>query len=468
MNKKRDEFINSVHAIIPEDTLNEKQLLPDLLNKEYEKYNKIYGNKNVQDYFHYVIASIMLSQHKRYEDFTVEIPYRFKAPKSIKDKIQDYASRTSIKLNPETNEPSIDIKNINDIFAMKIIACNRPPTFYSSDPEIQKLIEEKKQNHRILGEMQEFKSKLIKEDFSSPKIYNYSCTKVEYYEKCKQLLTQIKTLISPNAEMLLNYYDKQITDIDNCLAFMKAANDENKLIDEKDISNNKMNFFKALDDFTSRVHDKLDLAVLTKQVNSLFSNNELFEKLNISLSSEPMKIKRTKDGFVSNFLYIDTLFGTIECQLQSQHEYQEGNYGYAAHTNLKGKAITPLRIPEPKDKEKINEFVKKIKEIAPKSFLSRIDSNERDRVVTQQFSDYQNYKNLVSQVTKGDPCEKYILNYFSKLYALKDKIFKSQESSLGITEYDINEYLSSQTFEKVLKTSKKSDMQKIPDDEISL
>ena len=89
--------------------------------------------------------------------------------------------------------------------------------------------------------------------------------------------------------MLLNYYDKQITDIDNCLAFMKAANDENKLIDEEDISNNKMNFFKALDDFTSRVHDKLDLAVLTKQVNSLFSNNELFEKLNISLSSKPMK-----------------------------------------------------------------------------------------------------------------------------------------------------------------------------------
>ena len=349
----------------------------------------------------------------------------------------------------------IDLKNINDIFAMKIIACNRPPTFYSNDPEIQELIEEKKKNHRILGEMQEFKSKLIKDDFSNPKVYNYSCTKVDYYEKCKQLLNQIKTLISPEAENLLNYYNKQIADIENCLAFMKAANNENQPIDNEDILNNKMNFFKALDDFTSRVHDKLDLAVLTKQVDSLFENNELFEKLHISQSPKAMKKKRTKDGFVSNFLYIDTLFGTIECQLQSQHEYQEGNYGYAAHTNLKGKAISPFRIPEPKDKEKINEFVQEIKEVAPKSFLSRIDSTEKDRVVTQQFSDYQNYKNLVSQVTKGDPCEKYILNYFSKLYALKDKIFKSQESSLGITEYDINEYLSSPTFEKILKTSKK-------------
>ena len=423
---KRAEFVDSLKVDVP----NEEELLKNLLDKKYEEYAKIYENKNVQDYFHYVIAAIMLSQHQRYEDFTVEIPYRFKAPKSIKDKLEDYASRTSISYDTNTNEPKIDLKNINDIFAMKIIACNRPPTFYSNDPEIQELIEEKKKNHRILGEMQEFKSKLIKDDFSNPKVYNYSCTKVDYY-------------------------NKQIADIENCLAFMKAANNENQPIDNEDILNNKMNFFKALDDFTSRVHDKLDLAVLTKQVDSLFENNELFEKLHISQSPKAMKKKRTKDGFVSNFLYINTLFGTIECQLQSQHEYQEGNYGYAAHTNLKGKAISPFRIPEPKDKEKINEFVQEIKEVAPKSFLSRIDSTEKDRVVTQQFSDYQNYKNLVSQVTKGDPCEKYILNYFSKLYALKDKIFKSQESSLGITEYDINEYLSSPTFEKILKTSKK-------------
>ncbi len=89
---------------------------------------------------------------------------------------------------------------------------------------------------------------------------------------------------------------------------------------------------------------------------------------------------------------------------------------------------------------------KKLKKLHQNLFYLELIVQKKDRVVTQQFSDYQNYKNLVSQVTKGDPCEKYILNYFSKLYALKDKIFKSQESSLGITEYDINEYLSSPTF----------------------
>ena len=59
---------------------------------------------------------------------------------------------------------------------MKIIACNRPPTFYSNDPEIQELIEEKNEKSSYFRRNAEFKSKLIKDDFSNPKVYNYSCT----------------------------------------------------------------------------------------------------------------------------------------------------------------------------------------------------------------------------------------------------------------------------------------------------
>ncbi len=66
---KRTEFVDSLKVDVP----NEEELLKNLLDKKYEEYAKIYENKNVQDYFHYVIAAIMLSQHQRYEDFTVEI-----------------------------------------------------------------------------------------------------------------------------------------------------------------------------------------------------------------------------------------------------------------------------------------------------------------------------------------------------------------------------------------------------------
>lgn len=211
-----------------------------------------------------------------------------------------------------------------------------------------------------------------------------------------------------------------------------------------------MNFFTILDDFTSRIYDKLDLALLTKQVHSLFLDNPQFEKLGISIAPEPKEM-RTEDGFVANFIFINTPFGKIECQLQSKHEYEEGNYGYSAHNKLKGKLIQPLEIPDTSDKSKIKEFIQQIREIAPKSFLARMDSTEKDRVVTQQFSDYQNYKNLTSQIAKGDPCEKYLLNYFGRLYAIESKIFKTKENSLGFVESDIDNYINSDKLSQLKK-----------------
>ena len=92
---------------------------------------------------------------------------------------------------------------------------------------------------------------------------------------------------------------------------------------------------------------------------------------------------------------------------------------------------------------KINNFIQKIRQIAPKSYLARIDSTEQDRIVIQQFSDYQNYKNLTSQISKGDPCEKYLLNYFGRLYAIQSQIFKSKEDSMGFVESDIQNYINS-------------------------
>lgn len=62
--KERSEFVSALKSGIsnePENNEpeNEEQLLKDLLKKKYEEYAKIYENKNVQDYFHYVIAAVI-------------------------------------------------------------------------------------------------------------------------------------------------------------------------------------------------------------------------------------------------------------------------------------------------------------------------------------------------------------------------------------------------------------------------
>ena len=430
-------------------TVDEKEALKNFKEKEFQKYSRLHSDRRIENYFHYMVASILMTHHKRYRDYSVEAPYRFKSPASMQNKFNDYFSSASVSYD-ENGKPTFSMKPIKDAFAMKIISYRMPPTFYSSNPEIMQLIDEKVENHKLLGEMQEFESRLIVDEYATPKKYRYACTKYEYFHNCKILLEKILTLVDPNATNLINYYRRQISDVDNCINFILAANDGQAMIDNDDLSNKKINFFNILDDFTSRIHDKLDLAILTKQVESLFSDNQVFDKLHISLDSE-IKKKRTEGGFVANFAYINTPFGKIECQLQSKHEYEEGNYGYAAHTKLTGKSIRPLPIPSPDDKEKINSFVQEINEISPKSYLARIDSTEQDRVITQQFSDYQNYKNLTSQITKGDPCEKYLLNYFGRLNAIQNQIFKSKENSLGFVEDDIFNYINNPELDKLIE-----------------
>ncbi len=434
---ERKEFTESLSA-----TVSEADAIKKFKEKEYEKYTRLYEDKDLQEYFHYVVTTILMTHHKHFGEFSIEAPYRFKSPKSIKSKLDDYSS-SIIRIDSNDTSSDFFMKQLKDAFAMKLISYSRPPIVYSNDPEIKKLIDEKSENLELLQSMQEFKSKIVENEYQQPRKYKYETTKFEYYQNCKLLLERIMSLVHPNATNLRSYYEKQISDVDNCIDFITAANDEDALIDEDDLVNNKIDFFEILDDFTSRVYDKLDLAILTKQVKSIFSDNPQFKKLGIELASGSKEM-RTEDGFVANFLYFNTPFGKIECQLQSKHEYEEGNYGYAAHTKLTGKSIKPLKIPDTSDRSKIREFIHQIREIAPKSFLARMDSTEQDRVITQQFSDYQNYKNLSSQIAKGDPCEKYLLNYFGRLYAIQNKIFKTKERSLGFVDSDIDNYLNSE------------------------
>ena len=51
------------------------------------------------------------------------------------------------------DEPQCRLKeDLTDMFAMTIVACNRTPTLYSNDPEINELIEEQKRNLQKKGE----------------------------------------------------------------------------------------------------------------------------------------------------------------------------------------------------------------------------------------------------------------------------------------------------------------------------
>lgn len=445
MNRKnnRNDFIAGLNQ--PAFT---KDDLDKFKQKQYQKYMDFYRDKSTQEYFLNVVAAILLAYRERYPNCSAKIPCREKSPTSIRAKLDDYIDEAKSSYN-DNDEHSFHIKPIKDAFAMKSISLSLPPIAYSPDSEIQALIDEKNENTKFLGEMQKFNAQVFPEVFSKklPKDNNntYSCTKLEYFNNCKRVLEQILTLTHANATNLNDSYKNSIDDINNCISIIEAMGEQDSLLTDKDIHDSGFDFKKILKDFNSRINDRLDLTISTKQFNALFESNDIFDKLGISLNHET-KEKRTKSGYVSNFIYLNTLLGTIECQIQSNHEYEEGNHGYSAHHKLRGKAIIPKPIPNPDNKEQVKEYIRIIRDTAPQSYVARMDCNENERITIQKFSDYNNYKNLVSQVTKGDPSEKYLLSYFGKLYAIQSKIFKSQESTLGFIPSDIEDYIASSKF----------------------
>lgn len=470
---------------------------------ENAKNLKKFNDEDTKTYFHNLIATIMLEYHKAYETFDIKVPYRIKSPKSIFDKVLEYLSRNdkSVYDYNDANEYQGKLReDIPDLFALTIVSCNRPATFYSNDPEIQELIEEKKRNHILLGELQKFKVSIIKEEFpgTNAEDYNYFCTKKQYYINCIMVLERLKTLIDPKATKLFEYYNNLLNNIKNnvperffyiCDNMIKELNEveniDNKekleeayqkiyaAIDKANLSEEEnrelmktiskkdtddVDFLKLISDFNARIHDKLDLAMLTKQVCSVFDNSPVLKKFGVRLQKDTSKRKRTESGYVSNLYYIDTPFGKIEMQLQTQHENNEGNYGYSAHSEISdNKDIERFPIPDLNNKRALHDFRTSVELVSPQKFLAQFDNGEPNRIITQVFGKFQNYKSVASQVKRGSNADKEAKEYFGRLYKIRNKIFHNedaQEKIESFIEYDIEEYLESDKFKQISEAQK--------------
>ena len=477
--------------------LKTKGFLQGLIH-EYTKNLGKFEDPKTRRYFNNFVATFMLEFRQAFENCRISVPYRIKSPKSTFDKILEYLGRDdkSKWVKNSQGNPERRLKEeIKDMFAITVVATSRPPLFaYSKDPEIKKLIEEQKRNYAVLEEMQNFQNQITEDIFSGKrkKNYNYSCSREEYYLNAMILINRIKTLIHPNAKDLLKKYDDMLEKIKRNVPeeFYRVANsaakdqeisesletaehvdlarkltrrfidkskiteDEMKFLDEKftatDVS--VVNFGSILDDFTARINDKLDLAVLTKQTRAIFENSRLLKRFGVKISEDSLKEKRTANGYVSNFLYLDTPFGRIEMQLQSEHENREGNYGYSAHFDMDGKSFKEFPIPKEGNSDDLERFRKSVEFVSPQKYIATYDRSEQDRVLIQVLGKYQNYKNILSQIQKGSIRDLRLQKYLEKLYFNKNVIFEGeaeQEQLECFTYFDINRYLRSPEFRKI-------------------
>ena len=178
-----------------------------------------------------------------------------------------------------------------------------------------------------------------------------------------------------------------------------------------------------------------------------FNNSELLNKFGVSFLN--YKEKRAPSGYTSNFIYLKTPLGQIECQLQSKNQFKDGNIGESAHTKMAGKTIKGFKIPDPNNSEDVKKFKSSVAYIAPKFYVAKMDEVEDAKVIIQGYTDYKNYRKVLGQIQKGSLQEKTLLSYFDKLYSLRDKIFDFNGSTQEFIEFDINKYIRSNSLSEI-------------------
>lgn len=119
----------------------------------------------------------------------------------------------------------------------------------------------------------------------------------------------------------------------------------------------------------------------------------------------------------------------------------------------KEKAFEEIPIPDLSDEAQLRSFLAQVEFTSPLKFLAEYDHAEKERVRTQIFDSYENYKSIVTQVKQGSKEERKINQYFDKLYEIRGKIFKqdaNQDRFKSFVETDIKKYLNSARFKKLI------------------
>ena len=283
------------------------------IGKEASSYKELYDNPEYREYFKYLMATIMFYQNKRYPSYVVSMTSRFKASKSINNKVRKRYMEAD-KAYDETGEnlQELNLRPFSDAFAITFVSESTPPMFYSTYPHISALIAKRDKNRDFLKEMQIFKSKLIYDDFRDREDYEPrpNVPKTEYYQNCRRLLEKLLEYVAPTEKDLIESYKTKITDIDNRLKLLRASHLEDSpkgMVDEKDISpNNKIDFFALLTDCEERYNNETDIQTATMQFLSLFESNPIFEKLGVTIDYSSLEEKRAVSGYESNFVILNT------------------------------------------------------------------------------------------------------------------------------------------------------------------
>lgn len=457
-----------------------KEAKQKYIGNEVNKYRQLYNNPLYREYLENILGAIMLIQMKKFPKYLVDIDARIKSPESIEKKVATRLEEDGYgHYFDENGNISFNSRPLLDAFAMKIKSEGMPEILYSPDPFINDLIQEKEKNRDFLRDMQIFRGKLNCDAFSYRNSFNImkefnsdskqfedvTVTRIEYYQKCQELLEKLKAFVDPSETNVIKKYDEQLNYVEGRLMALRALNEpdpEKTKIRLVDLENENMNFNALLDEFEDRYNSKVELYNCTMQFLSLFRDDEeFFKKLGVSVDYSSLEEKRAITGYESNFIILNTLIGPMEVQIQTLGQHEYGAFGPAAHSKRANKERELPILPTDgsgKTEESIMEvkrFANKLAQSIPIYYHVTKDSKEPDRVIAQKYDDYQGAKAYFSQTDQSDS-SKLMDNheYFERFSELsKTETFQNalvnKGATLGFTPIDIKKYVESSRLQQL-------------------
>lgn len=330
----------------------------DLLD-EFEK-NQSFENR---EYLCNLTAAIYLTYKELYPRLSIYIPFRTKSDasyiKNIQKEFNNYIEDTDSKEDFDTSEI------IKDISGLKIVLNDINHSLPTSeefeellaDPEISKLYKLSHDNHNFADEVDSY--------LRSP-IHNAK----KFYELKMNLLDKI-IKITPeefkDERKPKNPFSQLYKDTLYQYTYFLENDNFPTIISEEELSDLAI----LSNDFRSRLDDKLHFAILRKTLpvvlNSPLVKNAM--QANSKWDKETLK----PNGFQAIYYNIDTPFGPVELQAQSNKAYYAATKGSAYHSGLNGKQIDIknfFELVDPNDEHELSYYLDILDNISADKLIS--------------------------------------------------------------------------------------------------
>lgn len=405
--------------------------LSDLVKGTGNEYLIAFRDPKVRELVNYVIAAIIRENHRMTPPevfFPFKIQRRFKSIDSLAGKMKKH-------------------DEITDYLGFKIVPESEHDIFYSKCPVTQEMIERRENTRRFVANKFKKLSKISKTSFES---YCLACTEIldklqeVFYDKSLEFLTDDTEASTKFASERRQYYEEQKQQLATYLQKYKETNEDSneKLPLEVLASITQFDVKKLLVELQNAMSNEVTLFQLTENLKYIINNSNLLHSLGVSINSDP---KRTKpkfkeNGFRSNFFGLDlnielddeTIISLpIECQIQTQEQYRDGNSGFSAHTKRPGKSrrIKPLpkiyrgkRFSDPKGiVSEYIEYLSFIQHITPE-FAEASMAIDRVQIIPQDF--YGELRHIL-QAEDGSLEQNLYNEHLIALYEKRAELFPS-------------------------------------------